>query len=254
MIFLHEHVKLSINQVVQVALQFFAQMYVSNSNRKNVMKMKTIAASLLATLSLASASAMAASYDVTISGTPVIYTNTNLLSNVSFAGFNTALGTLTGVSIKLNADVDGKVYVLNDSNVLKNGYVALDVLLGFGTGSSASTFYTGQLYNQNYSLAAGDDITLGQHGLVSASTSFSSGLDYFKTASVSGLTGVNAVSHTTGGEDVVTAFTTKVLATGTVTYTYTAAPVPEPETYGMLLVGLGLMGVVARRKRASAQA
>lgn len=28
-----------------------------------------------------------------------------------------------------------------------------------------------------------------------------------------------------------------------------AAPVPEPETYGMLLAGLGLMGLIARRKR-----
>jgi hypothetical protein len=26
-------------------------------------------------------------------------------------------------------------------------------------------------------------------------------------------------------------------------------PVPEPETYAMLLAGLGLMGVVARRRR-----
>lgn len=218
------------------------------------MKMKTIAASLLATLSLASASAMAASYDVSISGTPVVYTKTDFLSNISFAGFDRSRGTLTSVSIKLDADVDGKVFVLNDSGVLKNGFVSLDVLLGFGTGAAPTTFYSGQLYNQTYSLADGASVTLGQHALVSASTSFSSGLDYFKTASVSGITGVSALSNTTGGEDVITAFETKVLATGTVTYTYTAAPVPEPETYGMLLVGLGLMGVVARRKRASAQA
>lgn len=32
-------------------------------------------------------------------------------------------------------------------------------------------------------------------------------------------------------------------------YTYLAAPVPEPETYAMLLAGLGLIGVVARRRR-----
>lgn len=33
-----------------------------------------------------------------------------------------------------------------------------------------------------------------------------------------------------------------------------AAPVPEPETYAMLLAGLGLLGVVARRKRAAQEA
>jgi hypothetical protein len=34
-----------------------------------------------------------------------------------------------------------------------------------------------------------------------------------------------------------------------VSLTDNAAPVPEPETYGMLLGGLGLLGVVARRKK-----
>lgn len=28
----------------------------------------------------------------------------------------------------------------------------------------------------------------------------------------------------------------------------TITPVPEPETYAMMLIGLGLLGVVARRK------
>jgi hypothetical protein len=31
---------------------------------------------------------------------------------------------------------------------------------------------------------------------------------------------------------------------------YSTAPVPEPETYGMLLAGLGVIGFVARRRRA----
>ena len=33
----------------------------------------------------------------------------------------------------------------------------------------------------------------------------------------------------------------------------TTAPVPEPETYAMMLVGLGLMGLMARRRRQSLQ-
>ena len=36
-----------------------------------------------------------------------------------------------------------------------------------------------------------------------------------------------------------------------VTYTYQTAPVPEPETYAMLLTGLGLMGAVLRKRKAS---
>jgi hypothetical protein len=33
-----------------------------------------------------------------------------------------------------------------------------------------------------------------------------------------------------------------------------AAPVPEPETYGMMLAGLGVLGVLARRRKAGKQA
>jgi hypothetical protein len=33
-----------------------------------------------------------------------------------------------------------------------------------------------------------------------------------------------------------------------VTYDF-AAPIPEPETYAMLLAGLGLLGIAARRRK-----
>jgi hypothetical protein len=33
-----------------------------------------------------------------------------------------------------------------------------------------------------------------------------------------------------------------------------AAPVPEPETYGMMLAGLGVLGFLARRRKAAKQA
>ncbi|CAM8649632.1 PEP-CTERM protein-sorting domain [Comamonadaceae bacterium] len=36
---------------------------------------------------------------------------------------------------------------------------------------------------------------------------------------------------------------------GTIGLNYSTAPVPEPETYAMLLVGLGVMGAVARRRK-----
>lgn len=46
-------------------------------------------------------------------------------------------------------------------------------------------------------------------------------------------------------------FTTPEARTTQVTFGFsmTATPVPEPETYAMLLAGLGVMGIVARRRR-----
>ncbi len=36
-------------------------------------------------------------------------------------------------------------------------------------------------------------------------------------------------------------------------HTWTAAPVPEPETYAMMMAGLGLIGMVARRRKSKQQ-
>jgi PEP-CTERM motif len=60
--------------------------------------------------------------------------------------------------------------------------------------------------------------------------------------------------HTTATQYAKTAFF-DVASTGT--YTASAqfaayAPVPEPETYAMMIVGLGLLGAVARRRRTKA--
>lgn len=218
------------------------------------MKTKFIAATLFATMSLASASAMAGSYSVDINGLPTLLTKTDLSSSISFAGFDVTKGSLTDVAIELSADVSGKVVVWNLTSTDKSGTVALDVLLGFGTGSVANTFYTANLYNQAYTLTGGQKSTLLNTGLVSSTTHIDSGLGYFTGGTVTGTAGVKAISSTTGGEGVKTTFTTQVLPVGKVTYTFTAAPVPEPETYGMMLVGLGLVGLVARRKRVTGKA
>ncbi|MDR3323237.1 MAG: PEP-CTERM sorting domain-containing protein [Zoogloeaceae bacterium] len=44
-----------------------------------------------------------------------------------------------------------------------------------------------------------------------------------------------------------------VIQSASITYAYGAPAVPEPETYAMLLAGLGLMGVIARRRRNTAR-
>ncbi|MCK6407208.1 MAG: PEP-CTERM sorting domain-containing protein [Rhodocyclaceae bacterium] len=65
------------------------------------------------------------------------------------------------------------------------------------------------------------------------------------------LTGKNDVS----GNDFLHGFLNNNDGGTAMGYTFlTVAAVPEPETYAMLLAGLGLMGSVARRRKAAAQA
>ncbi|MQA19116.1 PEP-CTERM sorting domain-containing protein [Rugamonas sp. FT103W] len=56
-------------------------------------------------------------------------------------------------------------------------------------------------------------------------------------------------TSTTSGDGIDSQFATTADGYGTVTYAYTPA-VPEPETYGMLLLGMGVMGVLAKRRQA----
>lgn len=209
------------------------------------MNMKKITAVLLAATSLYSASAMADQYTTSITGVPSGYTD--LSSSVSFAGFD-GRGTLQSVLVTLSATLDGTVTVYNFTGAsVAGGSVALDGLLGFSTGSVASASNAGNVYTKTYgSIADGDTWTYTGSGTVSSTTTFTSGLDYFKTALVTGTAAVGAKSTATSAEFLFSEFSTQAVGTGTVTYIY--APVPEPETYGMLLAGLGLMGVIARRK------
>jgi hypothetical protein len=62
--------------------------------------------------------------------------------------------------------------------------------------------------------------------------------------------GAGTYSLWVGGADYAAQLNAAVPSYG-VTTSVAIAPVPEPETYAMLLAGLGLMGGIARRRRAS---
>lgn len=72
------------------------------------------------------------------------------------------------------------------------------------------------------------------------------------TASFDGLNFVLNTGPLSVGNDYY--FKVTGMATGTAggSYSFALAPVPEPETWAMLLAGMGIMGVVARRRRAAA--
>jgi len=63
-------------------------------------------------------------------------------------------------------------------------------------------------------------------------------------------TGVFALSTTFSGLQAGQTYWANLTGTASsASYSITLLPVPEPETYAMLLVGLGLMGAIARRRK-----
>ena len=90
-------------------------------------------------------------------------------------------------------------------------------------------------------------------------TSGYDGGDFIDVFAYSGVTLLGSVSHSSNGTVDLTAYSgiTSIFIDDSSTgagmaydhFDFTTAPVPEPETYAMMLAGLGLLGVAARRRK-----
>ncbi|MCP2012092.1 choice-of-anchor E domain-containing protein [Duganella violaceipulchra] len=172
---------------------------------------------------------------------------------LSFAQFNGNLGTLTSVQFELFNTIYGTIDIKNKAT---SGAVSTFTVHTGGdlTATLAGkTVTTGNWIDPSFTLAAG----ASKHSDVDALTT-SNALTFSQPSDLSAfigggtysasLSGVSGQALTSGGN---AKYGTDILMDGYahVTYTYETAPVPEPETYAMLLAGLGLMGVVARRRK-----
>ena len=88
--------------------------------------------------------------------------------------------------------------------------------------------------------------TVGSESLSFLGVSFTEGpvISHVRITSGNAALGAGVIDGTPLGPDNVT----DVVAMDDFLY---AAPVPEPETYAMLLAGLGLIGAMSRRRKAS---
>jgi hypothetical protein len=213
------------------------------------MKLNKIAQAIFVASCFVSAAASAATQ--TFTSNVIASTQTDLAAVLNFAQFDASLGTLTSVKFDLYANVAGKVDLTNynDDAVTVPVSLSVDVWLA-RPDNSALVLFSAPLLNQDATIAGNDSLNLHNSYSMSNSASFNGGSDlslFTGNGNVATLFAAKAFTQA-NGDGVEADFLTTVGGYGKVTYTFTAAPVPEPETYGMLLAGLALVGVAAKRK------
>ncbi|NGZ85403.1 choice-of-anchor E domain-containing protein [Duganella aceris] len=223
------------------------------------MKLNKLSQVLLAAACFASTAANAAVK--TYVSTPVSSSITDLSDFLSFQQFNSAWGTLQSISITVGSTVTGTVDLIDLVDVAHAPQavpVSLSVELFLQRPADASNILqlSQSVFDTELTLSGVANGTATQSGTVHLSATKSLDASDFALFTGSGYVyaplKVNAISSSTG-DDIDVQFTTYASGTASITYNYVAA-VPEPETYGMMLLGMGVVAFAARRKSRSAQA
>lgn len=220
------------------------------------MKLKNIAAALCIAAGAVSAPALAKTVSYDITSVPA-GTQTNILTLLNIKQFDSLLGTLTGIEIDYGSHLTGQVSVTNTSlkkdktaDFTLTSTMSLTGPAGLNLGGDTKT-----LFSSSVTAVKNTSNVIAKTGTADLSSSTvlnSINFGQFTgTGNVGATLSISALGSVSG-QVIENQFTTWANGEGKVTYTYNAAPVPEPETYGMLLLGMGVVAFAAKRKSRAA--
>ncbi len=167
-------------------------------------------------------------------------------STIALTGFNSRLGTLTGVALDFHLHGGSSGTVTNTSNTTK--FFSVTELVSYGLAYPQASYADSLSAGQTYTLGGRGSGAFGPHALDQTVSLNPTDLTPYKGSSfdvtLSTLTGVTILG---GGGNITTAIDTSLAYDAAVTYTYTAAPtVPEPAAWTLMLGGFGLVGAGMR--------
>lgn len=188
-------------------------------------------------LALSSVNAQAASISQNLS---VPMTATDWASQLSFAKFDTSLGTLNSVSILMGSTVIGSGSITNTGSGEATGTATLSSEVELFNSNAISLGIVQPIFQDRFriidstTLAAGATKTYNAVS-VSDSKTFSfidvTTLAYFSGTGTGSLTATGlGLSGWSGSSNINTSFSTQASASYTITYDYSTAAVPEPLT------------------------
>jgi hypothetical protein len=139
-----------------------------------------------------------------------------------------------------------------------SGYIDASNLLGnhgsVSNGADFATSSSGTAYVSHDSISYGTNGKISGQGALIATANIGIPLSFYE---LSDSLGTQDPNYSAAGKATIQQYsqsgfgnnTFTLASNGTLTYTAAVAAVPEPETYALMLAGLGLVGVVARRRK-----
>jgi hypothetical protein len=210
-----------------------------------------------ATMVGGAAQAASISYDADVALTTTNWTATRQLQQ-----FDPSLGTLTGVSFTLSADIAGTASYesLDASPSIINITLSVNVSVMGPTPGSIIALAVAPVINQAFAVTAFDgvlDFDGTSGGVFTSPASLISTTTNVAPIDFGAFIGLGLLdfdlqaignSFATGAGNLITQFSTQALGKIEITYTYGDVTIPEPMSLALFGLGLAGLGVAMRRK------